>query len=608
MEAFERERDGLRLRVEPHEGRRAVGVEFRDGSRHLLLRDEINLDRANQRERCANRLDDALQESARTLLTEAAEEVARLRETAEAAPRANATQNMLDLVDDAGVDFFLDEHGTPFATFAVAGQGVGRGMAHVETWPLRSRQLSGWCRTRHNAAHGKPIPSNALRDALSECEARAHTNGTERPVSIRVARAPDGVWLDLGDSGWTVVRVTPTGWDVHAWPATMGPPPVRFRRGRGTTVLDPPVHGGSLDALREFVPATDEDWPLILGWLVACLRPTGPYPVLVIQGEQGSAKSTVCRMLRSLVDPSSAPLRSLPRTERDLAIHAATNWVVCIDNVSSIPAWLADCICRLATGGGFSTRELYSDAEEVIFTAQRPVILNGIEELTNRDDLRDRALIVTLPSIPDRRRRDEASLWAAFEAARPFILGALLTAVSGGLSRADEVRLGALPRMADFARWAVACEPDLGLPEGAFMRAYHTNRQESIELSLTDSPVAQGVLRLLARHRGEWEGTASELLARLTNSDLLDSRPIVPVSDQNGGEWPRDARGLSGKLSRLAPALRRLDPPVHVGQRKSNGRKLWEIRELDPFAGSQTELRVASGPHEPEGGATLGNR
>jgi hypothetical protein len=485
---------------------------------------------------------------------------------APAPPRLTAAQKLLKIVGEFGVELFRDQSDAPFATVPVTPPLPEP--VHWETWPIRSATFRAWLRKQYHAAHDKPPGTDALAQAVGVLEARALFEGPLRDVFTRVGAAGYAACLDLGRPDWFAVEITAESWWVT------DRPPVRFRRGRGTAPLPVPVRGGSLLALRRFLPVTDEDWPLVLAWLAACLLPVGPYPVLVIQGEQGSAKSTACRVLRALVDPSAAPLRSLPSDERDLAIHAATNWAITLDNVSAIRPWLADCLCRLATGGGFGTRELYSDDEEVVFTATRPVLLNGIEELTTRDDLRDRALIVTLPPIPDERRRDERTLWAEFDAARPALVGALLSAVSTGLARREHVDVRPLPRMADFARWAVACEPGLGLAPGSFLAAYTTNRRQAVELSLADSPVAQGVVRLV--QAGAFEGTASELLTRLTEPPAL-----VPDSDRVGREWPRDARGLSNRLRTLAPVLRQWG--VLAEQRRTNGRKVWSVRPLDPF-------------------------
>ena len=51
----------------------------------------------------------------------------------------------------------------------------------------------------------------------------------------------------------------------------------------------------------------------------------------------------------------------------------------------------------LASGGGFAIRQLYTDQDEVLFDAARPIILNGIEDVVTRPDLADRGLFLTLP-------------------------------------------------------------------------------------------------------------------------------------------------------------------------------------------------------------------
>jgi hypothetical protein len=156
------------------------------------------------------------------------------------------------------------------------------------------------------------------------------------------------------------------------------------------------------------------------------------FPLLILSGEQGAAKSTTARLLRSLIDPNAAPLRSEPRDGRDLVIAASNRWLLALDNLSYLPDWLSDCLCRLVTGGGFATRELYMDAEETIFDSQRPVILTSIEDVADRGDLLDRAVILHLPSIPDEKRKTESAFWASADAVHPQILGCLLDAVSAG--------------------------------------------------------------------------------------------------------------------------------------------------------------------------------
>jgi hypothetical protein len=308
---------------------------------------------------------------------------------------------------------------------------------------------------------------------------------------------------------------------------------------------------------------------LVAGWLVAAPRPGRPFPLLTLNGEQGSAKSTTARILRALIDPNKAALRSVQRDERELMVAATNGWIVALDNLSNIRAWLSDSLCRLSTGGGFATRENYSDDEEVLFDAMRPVLLNGIEELATRSDLLDRAIIVTLPTITEDRRREEADLWREFDEARPRLLGSLLTAVSTALRNLPHVKLDRLPRMADFARFAVAAEPALGCTPGAFLDAYTRNRTSANELALEASPIAT-VLISFVSEVGTWHGTASDLLKKLNER----------AGDTAHAEgWVKSAQSLGGTLKRLAPNLRASCVEVKTGVRSAGSGKRLVILE-----------------------------
>ncbi len=415
------------------------------------------------------------------------------------------TQAQLLVRCAAGAELFHTPAGEAYASVPVGG--------HRETHQVKAKGFRRWLVRAFFNEQDRPPGAQALQDALGLLEARAQFDGTERQVFVRVAEGGSGdtIYVDLANERWEVVEIGADGWRILPGDRA----PVRFRRSRGMLALPVParqnVRDDLDDLLRGFINSSDEDAiKLVIAWLVQALRPTGPYPVLIFQGEQGSAKSTAERLVRSLVDPSTAPLRTTPSNERDLVIAATNSWCVAFDNISTLQPWLSDAACRLSTGGGFSARELYTDSEEVLFDATRPQLFNGITEVATRPDLLDRALVVTLPPIPADKRRPEAELWREFEQARPRILAALFDAVSGALGAVEAVRLEGMPRMADFAVWATAAEDALGWERGAFMAAYAGNRAEATEDALEADPVA-GAVRELMEDRDEWTGTAGEL-------------------------------------------------------------------------------------------------
>lgn len=413
---------------------------------------------------------------------------------------------------------------------------------HRETWPLRSSGFRRWLARAYFDQTGLTVYSQAVADAIGNLEGLAQFTGPELPVYTRLAGDDGAIYLDLGDSDWRAVEVTPAGWRILA------EPPVRFRRGRGARALPDPERGGSVEELRAHLNVIDDSaWRLIVGWLVGCYCPTGPYPILMLTGEQGAAKSTAARMLRSLVDPAWPMLRSEPREVRDLLIAGTQSWCVAYDNLSKLPDWLSDCLCRLSTGGGFGTRQLYSDDEERLFEATRPVVVASIEELAHRGDLADRSVIVSLPAIPEDKRRPESEILREFDVARPRILGALLDSVSEALAYRPRVHASRLPRMADHALWVTAAEGRLGWERGTFIADVFRNKGDHNSLALDASPVYPALESLLSIN-GDWTGTASDLLGAL-ETNATDSA-------KRSKDWPKDATRLSGHLSRLAPNLR----------------------------------------------------
>jgi len=461
------------------------------------------------------------------------QEVARI---AEDEPHPDHKKNLSDILIEMADDceLFHDEKSEAYATIKVA--------SHFETWPIRSSMFRLWLRNRLWQAHAKTATRDVLQTAIENIEARAMFSSPELPVYVRLAKAGNEIWLDLGDAEWRSVRITATGWQV-----VVGKPGVKFIRPRGLKPLPEPKTGGNIESLREFINVHDGDFILVLSWLLACLNPEGPYPILCLYGEQGSAKSTACRLLRSLIDPNSADLRAGPREGRDLVISASNAWILCFDNLSYIPSWMSDAFCRLSTGGGFATRQLYTDKEETIFDSMRPLALNGISDIVSRSDLLDRALRIMLPAIPAHERKTEHHLRTAFEEKRPYILGVLLDAVSTGLANLPHTELNILPRMADFARWVVACEPALGCEPGTFLRAYTQSRQQDNLLAVEYSLVGPALLSFMEA-RESWQGTYKELLNELEQH--------VGEKTSNRKDWPSSARKLSADLRRITPNLR----------------------------------------------------
>lgn len=486
---------------------------------------------------------------------------------------------------DPGIELFHTPGGHDSEGYATITVGE-----HRETWAINSRAFKRWLQRQFYKAEGKAPGGQALSDALGVLAGKAIHEGVERPVFVRVAEREGAIFLDLADAQWRVVKVTASGWST----ITSSESPVRFIRKRGMLALPEPQRGVSITRFRELVNLPgDEQWILVISWLVAALRPGRPVPILAINGEQGSCKSTLSRMLRALLDPNQAPLRSPPRDERDLVIAASNGLVVAYDNLSGIPAALSDAICRLATGGGFGTRELYTNDDEKLFDGMRPVLLNGIDDVATRADALDRALNVTLPVVPEEKRRDEAELWARFYELHAGLLGSLLDALAVALKRLPSTRIDRKPRMADFALLIVAAEPALPWESGAFLAAYQGNRGEANTMAIEASPIALPILAML-EEKGSWSGNAGELLA-LLEAEFTDERT------RRGKDWPANRKAMGNDLRRIAPNLRTLGHTVNLPE-KGKGHKKKRIIVLES-GGEGRSARSASSACPPQGAA-----
>ncbi len=419
--------------------------------------------------------------------------------------------------------------------------------SHHEVWRLQSKSFRDWLFKIYFEQEDRAPNAESVRAAINTLAGVARFGSRDRQaeehkVFVRLAESAAKIYLDLADGDWRAVEIDADGWRLIDNPARRG---VYFRRPRGVLSLPVPEAGGSIGDLRNFINVGDDrDFVLVVSWLIAAYRPRGPYPILVLNGEQGSAKTGASRFLRALVDPNISSARAAPKDVDDLMIAAVNGWIVAFDNLSHLSAWLSDGLCRLATGGGQSKRELYSDMDEVLLDAVRPTIINGIEELATRGDLLDRAIVNTLPTIPDDKRRAEDELNSEFEKMRPSLLGALLDGVSCALRNVGSVKLASYPRMADFAKWVVAAEPALPWASGEFLAAYQKNRDSANVVSLEASLIYGPLIAIGLR----FEGTASELLDRL-QAKLLDAKK--PQG------WPANAQSLAGALRRIAPSLRR---------------------------------------------------
>ncbi len=412
---------------------------------------------------------------------------------------------------------------------------------HYETCSCRSKQVRQHLARLSWEKWAKAPGAETIKTALNTLEAKACFDGPQHELHNRVAWHQGSIYYDLGD--WRAIRVTANGWGVDDSSPTL------FRRYSHQQAQGDPLPGGNLDDLFRFVNLKGPDRILLKIILVTSLVPGIAHPIPVGYGPQGSAKTTFFRILRRIIDPSVMETLSFPRNPTELVQQLDHHWMAAYDNISKLPDWAADALCRAVTGEGFSKRELYSDDEDIIYHFRRCIGLNGINIVAQKADLLDRSILLRLDPIPDESRIPEAQLWEEFEELRPSILGAALDALSRAMVLKDSIDLKQVPRMADFVIWGCAIAWALGLPEEDFLSAYGQNIRARNEEIVASSPVALAVSALVESRSDEWEGTATELLHSL--NEMAEDRSI----DTKAREWPKAPNALVRRLNEVQPNL-----------------------------------------------------
>ena len=314
---------------------------------------------------------------------------------------------------------FMDQHGDPHV------------LIDGSPMPLNSRCYS-WLRRLMWEREERAVNGEYLRTAAGTLAAQAEFAGEAKELHTRAAWHEGALYYELRPG--KVVRVGPGGWTFEAHP------PVLFRRYPNLKPLPDPGVGGSLDGLLSLVNLKSErDRRLFTAYLVTVPLPHVGCPILSASGPMGSGKTTAGRAVKRLWDPTA------PETVRydphDFLQKAGHCYIPMLDNLSTLPDSAADTLCRLVTGEADSKRKLYTDDEDVIVELRRAVILNGINAPTDRGDVLDRSLVVELERIPDRDRRTEEEMWAAFEREYPRLLEAAFDVLAKAIACKSSLQL-----------------------------------------------------------------------------------------------------------------------------------------------------------------------
>jgi hypothetical protein len=442
------------------------------------------------------------------------------------------------LVDDilaSNAVLFCDQYGE--AHIATKGNGG-------EVLKVSTKACKQWIVLQAYRESGD-IPSSAtVNQVVQMLEAQAHLDGVRHALDVRLVSV--GKVLDekiLYDLGGKAVQVTKTGWEITE------EPPIAFRRLAHQKEQVEPIPGGNIRQVLKYVNIIDKgDQLLFLAYLVAAFIPDFPHPMIIFYGTQGAGKSTPMRLMKKLIDPSALDQGlSTPDKPVEFAQNAHHNAFLFYDNLSTMPNWFSDALARAVTGSAFSKRQLYTDDDDIIYSFQRTIALNGIHQVVTRSDLLDRSILMKLERISPDKRKVDGMLTSEFEQERPYILGAIFDVLSKAMTIYPTIKLAKLPRMADFTYWGCAITKAMGLDPNDFAAAYSSNIRQQHEQAIEANPLAQIIVELM-RDTYKWNDTPAALHRSVQHI-------AATLQLDRSKDLPKDAASLSKALKLLTVNL-----------------------------------------------------
>lgn len=489
-------------------------------------------------------------------------------------------ETLIKLIGENINVLFIDQFGVLYASVKIDN--------HFETISLESKRFELYFRRLLFFKNKKNISKETINNVIEHLKAEAEFNGITRHLELRVAKAEDFTWYyDLTNEDCYAVKITPEGWSIDK------EPPLIFKRYRNQQPQVYPVEipdnltvDSTDDPFRDFIGLTnirkdDKDTQLMIRvYTTALLIPDIPKPILMPHGEQGSAKSTLMELIKILVDPCSIKTLTFPRNIEELIQQFSHNYVSFYDNVSNMPVWISDLLCRAVTGNGFSKRMLWSIDDDMIYNFRRCTGFNGINMTATKADLLDRGIPIPLERIPKGQRKKIIEIWEAFEKIKPRLLGYIFSILSKVLKmkHGGGVTLpNGLNRMADFEEYGEMISRCMGYPDNEFSRVYQEIVNIQVDEAIEANPYAIALKTFIENWEHEqgtteWQGTATELHDKIELTAINQLR----MNPEKIRSWPKSASTASKRLNEIRTVLREKGIDI-TRDRDSKGTRIIKI-------------------------------
>lgn len=471
-------------------------------------------------------------------------------------PKQDLAEQAVDIIKE-DAEFYRTPEGLAYATVKFKN--------FSETMLLDSERFKNVLLAKFNHRTSGILRNQTVKDSIQFLKSLCQFDAQVVPLFLRYARYEDKIYIDLANENSELVEISKDGY--RTIPSSESP--VKFIRKNGMLPMPRPETGGSVKLMNDVMNINNKNAEtLISAWIIGAMNPKGPYPMLLLEGEQGTAKSTTAKLIKDLIDPSTVPLLTLPKSERDLTISANSSWCLCYDNVSNLSPKLSDAFCRVLTGAGIRSRKLYTDSDEVLIRYKRPMIITSITDVVTQHDLADRSIAINLESIPKEKRQCEKVLLKKWWEIKPLVFGASCKVLSAALNNEDTLILNAAGRFADFSSWASGAESGFGWEPGTFIAEYNRNLMEMNENAIERDSVALAVTHFMKDRVNE---KCYEIVH--TPTEMLDFLTRYAHSYQRYlADWPKQAHILSKRLKQAAAVLRRRN--IDIQWKKSGERKI----------------------------------
>jgi hypothetical protein len=507
--------------------------------------------------------------------------------------------DITSLIKEYYVDLFVDQFNKPYIAIKIN--------KHVEILGLDSQRFKNWLFRFFYENIGK-INNELVENVIKILKAGAEFSENRKTLELRVVKSPTDDFIfyyDLTNNNWSTVKITPEGWTIENNPSIL------FRRYANQLPQVNPTSNSFLtmddkddtilDKFIDLLNVKDNDNKLLLKcYIISLFIPGISKPILMLHGEQGSAKTTLQELIKMLVDPSIVKTLTFPKGINELVQQLSHNYIAYYDNISVIKEQISDALCRAVTGTGFSKRQLYTDDDDIIYYFLRCIGFNGINLAATKADLLDRGIIIQLERILKQNRRKIEDIWKDFEILRPQLLAYIFDILvkvlqikqKGGIKISN-----GLNRMADFEEYAEIIARCMGYGEGEFLRVYRDNISLQIDEAIQASPLAQAIIELMADEIIKDEKTGEEIGTKpkeepltMTPTNLHRELENIAITKLNLNvskikSWPKTPNQLSRKLTETQTTLREKGIVIERYKDEKGHRKIkiCKVSSISPY-------------------------